>query len=178
MCVCVSVSYLAISSLAFIYQREKRGLVSSDAESILRLLLLCFRLNLFNPSEAASSKNCLEKGWDLLMLTATKTHMYTFKPTCCLIQVQHLLCIILFGCWSSCIHYLDTFVLFKLLAGNWPKECKWCPWAGKVCVVRAEPFTGTNNKRFIQNTQALFTPYPAGFVSLSECATNVALLFM
>lgn len=102
--VCLCVSLLLGYLFAGLHLSEgERGLVPSDAESILRLLLLCFHLNLFNPSEAASSKNCLEKGWDLLMLTATKTHMYTFKPTCSLIQVQHLLCIILFGCLSTCI---------------------------------------------------------------------------
>lgn len=102
-CLCVSLLLGCVFAGPHLSEGEGRGLDSADAKSVLRLLLLCFRLDLFNPAEAASSKNCLAKGRDLLMRTTTKTHMHTFKPTCSLIQVQHPLFLILFGCLSFCI---------------------------------------------------------------------------
>lgn len=59
---CVSVVLGCLSAGPHLSEGERRGLVSADAESVLRLLRLCFRLDLFNPSEAASeAKTASEK---------------------------------------------------------------------------------------------------------------------
>lgn len=53
-CLCVSLFLGSLFAGPLLSEGERRGLVSADAESVLRLLLLCFRLDLFNPAKAAS----------------------------------------------------------------------------------------------------------------------------
>lgn len=53
-CLCVSLFLGCLFAGPLLSEGERRGLVSADAESVLRLLLLCFRLDLFNPAKAAS----------------------------------------------------------------------------------------------------------------------------